>query len=132
MKSLAIVAVVATIIAGLVVLGPPSAERAHRLDERRMDDLRSLSNAVDLYRSRSGQLPASVNEASREIGDTLTWHDPVTGQPYPYKVVSADTYELCADFQQSSAAERHYQDVSFWSHPAGPRCFQFKSRSLPR
>ena len=102
MKVLAVAVVAISVAAGLVLVGSPSEERARKLDERRVEDLRRLSSAVDLYRSRRGSLPASLTEASRETGDAQTEGDPVTGRPYPYQVVGADTYELCAGFQRSS------------------------------
>jgi hypothetical protein len=130
MKPIAIAAVFASMIAGLVMVGPPSEARARKLDNRRVEDLRGLANAVDLYRSRRGSLPASLQEATREQGNSSALGDPLTGQPYPYRVVSVDRYEVCADFQRASESEG--RDWDFWSHARGPRCFELTSRSVPR
>jgi hypothetical protein len=130
MKPIAIAAVFAAMIAGLVIVGPPSEARARKLDDRRVEDLRSLAGAVDLYRSRRGSLPASLQEATREQRDSSAPGDPLTGQPYPYRVVSVDKYELCADFQRASGSES--RDWGFWSHARGHRCFELTSQSVSR
>jgi hypothetical protein len=41
--------VVAAVIAGIAVLGPPSEERARRLDLRRSNDLRQIAFAARAY-----------------------------------------------------------------------------------
>ena len=91
MKVVALAVVTVSVVAGLVLVGPPSEARARKLDARRVEDLQRQSAAVDLYRSRRGRLPASLNEASREAGDSQTVGDPLTGRPYPYQVLGADT-----------------------------------------
>jgi hypothetical protein len=134
MKALAVAVVTVSVVTGLVLVGPPSEERARKLDERRVEDLRRLSTAVDLYRSRRGSLPTSLNEASRETEDVQTVGDPLTGRPYPYRVVGADVYELCADFQRgsgTSGTDRRYSEPAFWAHTAGPQCFRMKPRGVP-
>jgi hypothetical protein len=133
MKPIAIAAVFASIVAGLVLLGPPSEARARKLDEQRVRDLQQVAGAVDLHRTRQGGLPATLGEASREMGQPPVSGDPVTGEPYPYRVVGADTYELCADFQRASEAQaRAGAAAEFWSHRAGHQCFELKPRTLPR
>jgi len=135
MKVLAVAVVTVSVVVGLVLVGSPSEERARKLDERRVDDLRRLSTAVDLYRSRRGSLPASLTEASRETGDAQTEGDPVTGRPYPYQVVGADTYELCAGFQRSSGnaeGDRRNGEPAFWAHAAGQQCFRLKPQNVLR
>jgi hypothetical protein len=134
MKVVALAVVTVSVVAGLVLVGPPSEARARKLDARRVEDLQRLSAAVDLYRSRRGSLPASLNEASRETGDSQTVGDPLTGRPYLYQVVGADTYELCADFQRSSGnsdADRLYGEPVFWAHAAASQCFRLKAQNLP-
>jgi hypothetical protein len=133
MKVVAVAVVTVSVVAGLVLVGPPSEARARKLDERRVEDLRRLSTAVDLYQSRHRSLPASLNEAAREMGGSEPVGDPLTRRPYPYQVVDVDTYELCADFQRSSGnsdADRRLGEP-FWAHTAGSQCFRLKPRSLP-
>jgi hypothetical protein len=87
--------VMVSVVAGFVLVVHPSEVRARRLYERRVEDLRRLSTAVNLYQNRHGSLPASQNDASRETGGSEPLRDPITGRLYPYQVVGVDTYELC-------------------------------------
>jgi hypothetical protein len=59
--------VLAAIVAGMVMLGSPSDERARRLDERRVSDLAGIRNAVNFFSDRNGRLPASLDELSRSL-----------------------------------------------------------------
>jgi hypothetical protein len=135
----AIAAVCVSVAVGLKLLGSPSEERARKLDDRRVEDLQRLATAVDLYRSRAGHLPSSLEEVRRDLPNDMS-RDPVTEQPYGYRLISVDKYELCADFQRASEADRGYggydyggsAGMGFWSHPAGHRCFESKSREAVR
>ena len=130
----AIAAVCVSVAVGLKLLGSPSEERARKLDDRRVEDLQRLATAVDLYRTRGGHLPGSLEEVRRDLPND-TPRDPVTEQPYAYRPIGADGYELCADFQKASEADRGYggsAGMGFWSHPAGRQCFELKSRDVVR
>ena len=129
--SLAVV-VLAVIIVGICLLDSPAQERLRRLDERRVDDLRELSYELDFYWTREGTLPISLEELSSEPGVFVDPLDPETGQPYEYRVLSSNTYELCAVFALDTAAEqdRFYKDV--WSHGTGRQCFQLEARDVER
>ena len=108
---------------GIALLGPPSQERARRLDDRRVEELRRISSSVHLFHTRHDRLPASREELSKEPGVILETRDPVTDEPYGYRVVDSMTYELCAIFDRESTESR----ASFWSHGAGKQCFTLKA-----
>ena len=148
---LAIGAVVVAVVGGLVVLGPPSEERARRLDERRVEDLRGITRAVHLYWTRHGRLPSSLGDLSSESGVGVSARDPGTAQAYELRVLDAETYELCASFEFNTpipsarfrpglgAAPEPGDsaglalDVSedFWSHGVGRRCFRLDAQEVP-
>jgi len=120
-----LIAVVASVVGvGIAMLGPPSEERARRIDDRRVQELRQLSQAVHLYNSRHHALPASAADLSTEPGVSVASHDPVTGASYDYRVTDATHYEVCAVFDRPSADPRN---VDFWSHGAGRQCFTLKA-----
>ncbi len=127
--SLAVV-VLAVIIVGVTLLDSPAQERLRRLDERRVDDLRNLSYELDFYWTREGTLPPSLEELSSEPGVFVKLLDPETGLPYEYRVLSSNTYELCAVFALDTAEEqdRFYKDI--WSHGPGRQCFQLVARDV--
>jgi hypothetical protein len=116
--------VAAAIVTGVVILGSPSEERARRLDSRRVADLEGIRTAVNFYHSSRGQLPASLEELSREPGVRIST-DPITNEPYRYRALSAETFELCGIFDRASAP-RSGSGVDIWQHPAGPHCVTLK------
>lgn len=130
-------AVVVSVVAGVVVLPPPGQERARRLDERRVEDLRAVTRAADLYWTRHGELPASMQDLSRESGVSVSGRDPGTGQDYELRALDAVTYQLCANFDGNSADSRGLAgpnpDVSeeFWTHGTGRRCFTLHVQEMP-
>ncbi|MFQ5742210.1 MAG: hypothetical protein ACE5HV_01345 [Acidobacteriota bacterium] len=129
---LAIGVVVVAVVSGLIVLGPPSEQRARRLDDRRVEALRGITRAVDLYWTRHGRLPASLDELSRESGVNINSHDPGTAQLYDYRVLGDKTYELCAHFQRDLPEPPQRVSKVFWSHGAGRQCFQPKVEEVLR
>ena len=117
------VAVVA--LAGLPAAGTPSAERARRLDERRVEDLRALSDAANVYVQRHSRLPGTLQELSSEGGLDVTALGRETG-PYEYRATGDRSYELCATFQRPSPAGQRLSGDPFWAHGAGRQCFQLE------
>ena len=134
---LAIGVVVVAVVGGLIVLGPPSEEHTRQLDERRTEDLRGITRAVDLYWTRHGRLPASIKDLSGESGLKVRARDPGTAQTYELRVLDAATYELCASFERTSTKRGNSAgqtpDVSevFWSHGVGRRCFRLDAQEVP-
>ncbi len=113
--------VAAAIVAGFVLLGSPSEQRAIQLDLRRVSDLNRLENLVQTYFGMTQHLPVSLDELVREFAAQGAERlDPVTGEPYGYRVVDGKHYELCATFDRP-ALEAPY--VNEWLHRAGRRCF---------
>lgn len=124
--------IVAAIIGGIALLDSPAEERLHRLDERRVADLRELAYALDSYWTREGALPSSLDELPDEhdyLGELV---DPESGEPYEYRVLGEDTYELCAVFatETTEQFETPFQDS--WFHGAGRQCFELKAQDPER
>lgn len=57
-----IVAVLAVVIAGVTLLDSPAQERLRRLDERRVDDLRSIFAELDFYWMHERTVPSSLGK----------------------------------------------------------------------
>jgi hypothetical protein len=116
-------AVLTAIVAGLVLIGPPSAERSRRLDQIRLADLHQLARGVDLYWGRENSLPASAATLAT-IPDALfrSTMDPSTGESYGYRALAGSRYELCATFEAADDGGS-YGD-RFWSHGVGRTCFE--------
>jgi hypothetical protein len=129
------VIVLAVLVAGFAIVGSPGTERERKFDDRRIDDLRVINSeinnivyGIDPTRPQPTP-PAPVNplpSTLREVVEGASFQrpniaDPATGEPYGYRVIDGDTYELCATF---SFAQSEPFDVQ-WNHPGGPYCFQF-------
>ena len=118
----AAVVVVATVLASIVMVGSPSAQREQRLDARRLDDLRRIERLVEDHYQRTGTLPANLDALARP-GLELPL-DPTTGAAYGYEAGEGRAYRLCAAFATDSARSRtHHGDGDAWSHGIGPQCF---------
>ena len=116
-------AVVAAIVAGLILIGSPAAERVRRLDDIRVRDLTELSNAIDLHWRREGKLPVSLDVLATIPGAAFrSTMDPSTEEPYSYRVVDGARYELCASFGAEDVV--HEYSDRFWAHGAGRKCFE--------
>ena len=50
--------------------------------------------------------------------------DPGSAEPYEYRPLDEDTYELCASFDGESPAPRRRTPAGFWSHGVGRQCFE--------
>ncbi len=124
------VAVTAAVIAGIYLLGSPLEERARRLDERRVEDLSGISQAIDVYWTRQSSLPASLDRLRPETGANVTIVDPVRGAPYEYRLLEGGKYELCASFEGESRETAGRLNAAFWTHRAGRQCFERVAESV--
>ena len=117
------VAVTIAVITGIYLLGSPLEERARRLDDRRVQDLSGIAQAVDLYWTRESRMPASLDQLRSVTGAGITVADPSTGALYEYRQLDDGKYELCASFEGESR-DSNRLDNGFWTHRAGRQCFQ--------
>lgn len=151
-------AVVAAVAVGLVLLGNPARERERRIDDRRAADLHGIAAAADLYRTRHGRLPASLDELAAEPGLTINTRDPTSSETYGYRVLDDGRYEVCATFAVESGGptgstpilQRSCQGChapgsplatrvddpaaarlglrDLWAHGSGRQCFEMPAR----
>ena len=153
-----VVTVVAAVTLGLVLLGPPAQERERRIDDRRVADLHGITAAVDLYRTRHGRLPESLDDLAAEPRLTISTRDPTSSEMYGYRVLDDGRYEVCATFAAASGAPAggtsiidrgcqgchgpgspvaasvdvpvaaHLELRDLWAHGAGRQCFRMQTR----
>ena len=121
------IVVMFAIVWGFILAGSPATRRLERLDEQRLQDLRTIASEIqsmvahtDGRKELKEPLPKTLNEAvQRARGARLNPRDPETGEPYRYTVKSETIYEVCARFTR-----RRESDFGvFWNHPAGEHCF---------
>lgn len=126
-------AVAATVVAAIVVMDSPGVQRQARLDERRVQDLQRLDQAIQAHARRHDALPAALEVVTRRPGVNYTVSDPVDGAPYVYEATGARTYRLCARFATDTA--RLHPRTPFggydWAHAAGQQCFDREVEARP-
>jgi hypothetical protein len=119
----ALSAVAGAVGAGLVLLESPSEARARRLDQRRVADLTGLSRELDVFWTRHGTLPASLDALAAEAGLGRALTDPASGERYGYRAVDDSRYELCATFATAGEPGHRGRFEHFWAHGVGRQCF---------
>ncbi|HEV8233308.1 MAG TPA: hypothetical protein VGP84_01880 [Gemmatimonadaceae bacterium] len=118
---IAITLVAAAIGVGVYLVGPPAEQRVRRLDERRVEGLAYLREQVRAFSGVQKRLPASLQEMP--YLPSASTHDPVTNQPYGYRVTGQDTFELCADFDRPNDPDRLLFVDNELKHGVGHTCF---------
>ena len=130
----AAVAIAATVVAAIAVIGSPSAQRASKLDARRVADLQRIEAAIEAHATLHDGLPRDLRALLPGAQRTFAGTDPETGAPYGFEAIDRRRYRLCADFTTDSRirvrqAEPMYDDA--WLHPAGRHCFERRLPPVP-
>jgi hypothetical protein len=120
--------ILAAVIAGFSVIGPPGAQREKKLDARRLSDLQGIAASIDFYYSRHAELPDSLEKLGHEPGGLAGITDPQTGKQYSYTKLSPVTYRLCAIFSGESGIG---EARTVWAHDAGRCCFELRAKKIP-
>lgn len=128
----AAVIVIGTLVAAMWIMESPSKQRDRRIDQRRVEQLDAISDAVTAWVRQHERLPASLAELANQPGESIAVVDPVDGKPYEYLVLSEQDYRLCAKFATSTAdrgrgTHRLSWHEKHWMHPAGRHCFDRKA-----
>ncbi len=123
--------VLVTIGLGLYLAGSPAEARLRRLDDRRVDALRTASYSVDDYWKQHSTLPVSIDSIPfLQANDRSAFRDPETGRAYRYLPSTDSSYQLCADFARQSEGTPDATPYSTnWYHPAGSHCFSLQAAS---
>ena len=133
MAIVASLVVIAAVVAGIASIGLPGAQRQARLDERRIEDLQRIVEAIELHHREHGQLPADLAAAASRPGWDLALLDPVSGEAYDYRPLQGDRFELCAVFTTDSGKRGSGWNAPLeWHHGAGRHCFKRDVRRSER
>ncbi len=126
----AMVAVAAVVVTGLIINESPAITRQKRQDEETVSRLSQTAWAVESYYQQEGKLPDSLQDLT---GVKLVENDainPVSGEEFEYRVVSGLSYELCTTFQVANNEKTDEGDYwSYnpeWLHGVGRQCFTKK------
>ncbi|UFS63595.1 hypothetical protein LOH54_05545 [Sulfurimonas sp. HSL-3221] len=124
---LAVTAVIAAIVGGMMLIDSPAKERAKKLDKRRVSDLAEIALTIDRYWERYHKLPADMNTLQEGVVSEIEIADPKTLKSYGYHITASSAYELCAEFDTKQSKESWMYRAGRerdWSHNAGEYCFR--------
>lgn len=120
-------AMVAAIVIGLIVIGSPREFRMRQLDQRRAEDLATISSAIRTYRLTHENLPQTLNELQGSQQATIYRSKDPVERPYEYTVKDAFSYELCAEFDTATDTTTAARSL-FEKHGQGRQCFSQEAR----
>ena len=121
------ISVVAVLVAALVQAGAPGAARERAADEQRVQDLQSISHAINAFHTSSHHLPASLDQLREQQAVYVqSIVDVGTGKPYEYRKTGPKSYELCATFDTDTSGSTGGRPRfgNLWNHPVGKHCFK--------
>lgn len=91
----------AAIVLAFAVTGGPGTGRAENRDQTRVYDLIALRQHVECM-TGEGALPEKLGPTSACPATDLKLKDPLDGD-YTYRVITPESYELCAKFEDPKA-----------------------------
>ena len=93
---------------GIRIAGSPTENRNVRYDQVRLRDIDTIASAISYYYEDNFKIPTTISQLLVKRVKTDAQYlkkqpkDPKTKTDYSYRVVSATSYELCANFDTSS------------------------------
>ena len=105
LPALMIAVVVGTVIGALILMGSPAQERRHGIDSIRVQDLQQITGAINTFYDRNKRLPKTLAQLNG-IDPRLRITDAETKQPYTYRALDQEEYELCATFETDTLRVR--------------------------
>ena len=130
----AVVVVMAAVGYSIYLVGTPGQQRDVRLDQQRIDDLRTISQNVDRYLELNDEMPRSLFDLMGPHYYVQSIEDPQTRELYEYRPLDGMDYELCAVFNAESPErrdERRPFSESIWDHGPGLTCFALTAEAEP-
>lgn len=122
------IVILAAVVGGIWVMGPPAEQRLRSLDAKRLQDLGSIVSAVSVYQAHHKRLPASLDELSKDDDIGFASKDPATGAAYEYEASEGNVFLVCATFARASEEDggrpaSSYRRPAQWTHGVGRQCF---------
>jgi hypothetical protein len=119
--------VLVALVFGFVVAGSPVMARKIKFDNQRTSDLSSIQGAITEYYRNNNSLPVDLVTLSKSVVYYgFDMKDPKTLEDYEYRIITNNSYELCANFEtdDSDKAEVKNRYVDTWYHGIGRQCFE--------
>ena len=126
-------AVVLAVGYGIYLAGSPAGQRLLKFDDRRVSDFQNISQTLDIYWQQNEELPGALEDLQgSRFYYVRSIEDPETQQPYEYRVIEGNQYQICAVFATDSS-QRDQQvplpySAKYWAHGVGRTCFDLEAR----
>ncbi len=130
----AVIAIIAAIVGGFLIIGSPSSQRYMRFDAQKVSDLQSIQWQIVSYWQQKQKLPGKLSDLEDPIQGFIVPKDPQGSVQYAYTSTGPLSFTLCALFNRANATG---QGVSTeparspsvgidenWAHTAGKVCFE--------
>ena len=120
--------VAAVVVASFTIMQSPGTARLKRADITRSDDLAAIRMAVRSYYKAEGHLPESLAPLTDRLASNR-FRDPLTQQPYEYRILDPEHFELCATYALEApldAGSRYMEpgEEDLGVHGPGRQCFR--------
>jgi len=127
-----IIATLAVIVGGFVIMGSPLAQREIRFDQQEIQDLFVIQNQTVNYWQQNGTLPATLSKLESPITGFSVPRAPEGREEYEYRITGNLAFELCATFAHNSDKYGYSEPYSpygiggneSWDHTSGQVCFE--------
>lgn len=133
-----IIVIFCVIVAGFYFVGTPTTAREQKLDLERVSDLQSLQDQIVAYWNQKNALPEKLGQLIDPFTGFQVPVDPMTEQPYEYRMLGELRFELCATFTRQTPVWYMTQPkpdmvrydefgnvmTDDWTHGTGRTCFE--------
>jgi len=132
----ALIIVIAAFITAIFTADSPTETRNKKLDDRIINSYYQIDSALNSYYTENDKLPETLDELKDDsryfIEEGLI--NPITNEPYEYKVLGDDKYELCTTFSSSNRDNIRYEYGpsmdTMWVHDSGYQCLSQKVMAI--
>ncbi|PKL72582.1 hypothetical protein CVV26_01040 [Candidatus Kuenenbacteria bacterium HGW-Kuenenbacteria-1] len=125
----ALLIIIATLISSIFFVESPQETRNKKQDYMVAEKIFNIKRAINSYYFSKKKLPENFEELllGGFIQSENEIRNPKTKEKVEYKIISEDTYELCANFKTSNKNnhDEHYNYPNDqWFHDAGYQCIK--------
>jgi hypothetical protein len=125
-----IIIIITTLIAGCFFVESPQETRNKKQDYMVLEKFNNLERAINSYYSSKKKLPKNFEKllSNGFIQNANETENSKTKEKFEYKIISEDTYELCANFKTSNKNNYQTDDYRYldnqWPHDKGYQCIK--------
>lgn len=124
-----------TLITAFAITGSPLTIRKMKFDSQRVDNLQSIQSTATEYWRLKREFPEVYTDLAKSSYSSALPKDPETNKDYEYRKISAESYEICANFARDNTKDPMNSNTSYYydtqgytgnpytPHGAGRVCF---------